>query len=615
MYKTTTFFKTAAMTVLLFMGMITAQAAVTYRLTTHPVFGETREITASANLSAGADLLDNMPQALWRAYTTYKFYSDAELTEEITEVPAANATVYVDYEFLPAYVPSPEDGDPIWHYLRGYNASAETSTGNQYLLYKMHSKNEVWGFKSVSGSIPKAGDNYPMAHATHCQWALYGDGFNCQIKLNDDAAATWLIWGGTSGKQEMKLGARPAIGWQLYTNTAKNARISGGTVCLGVPNTTNYLYNLEDPNGQCTTRSLDTSKQKFDSKNRLVNVKQGTTSNKDGLWWYAMFATPVEEKMTPPTNLYRTIYKIIMGYQNFEQRGEDIYVKKGTSPEVPALPEKYKLENTEEVKYVYCNFKDPELLEPWMSGETMPVDETTIVYVLEDRATTTNWKTLCVPFDVEDLAAGSFDGNPVMEVWEYTSVTTESASKVYYSFNLHFTQTETIREGYPYLYRFVNVPESMLEKWEAELVDWKDAVTDEDKAKITEVSFVDEAFPEAKVTMVGTYDNFVLTPMQNDTDPYYFYFGYNAKEDAYKFYPVKTKNVTMKPFQCYFFASGTEGNSVSIAMDGATDGISEVTAAAKNSAVGVYNLSGQRMNSNNLPAGVYIVNGKKMVVK
>ena len=158
MYKTTTFFKTAAMTVLLFMGMITAQAAVTYRLTTHPVFGASRELTGTASVSAGADLLDNMPQALWRAYTTYTFYADAALTEEITEVPAADATVYVDYVFDPAYIPSVEGQDPVWLLLRGYNESLENSYGATYLLYKEHSKNAIRGYR-YTGSRPKAGNN------------------------------------------------------------------------------------------------------------------------------------------------------------------------------------------------------------------------------------------------------------------------------------------------------------------------------------------------------------------------------------------------------------------------------------------------------------------------
>lgn len=46
-----------------------------------------------------------------------------------------------------------------------------------------------------------------------------------------------------------------------------------------------------------------------------------------------------------------------------------------------------------------------------------------------------------------------------------------------------------------------------------------------------------------------------------------------------------------------------------------TDGISEVQIDAANTSDAVYNLQGVRMNGKNLPAGIYIKNGKKFIVK
>ena len=52
-------------------------------------------------------------------------------------------------------------------------------------------------------------------------------------------------------------------------------------------------------------------------------------------------------------------------------------------------------------------------------------------------------------------------------------------------------------------------------------------------------------------------------------------------------------------------------------LDGSTTGISGVTAEATNAPAAVYSLTGVRMGTttDNLPAGIYIVNGKKVLVK
>lgn len=607
MYKTTTFFKTAAMTVLLFMGMITAQAAnITYHLTTHEVFGKTQTLEAQASLSAGASLLDNMPQTLWRAYTTYTFYADAALTEEISEAPAADATVYVDYVFDPAYIPSVEGQDPVWLLLRGYNESAENSSGNSYLLYKVHSKNEIRGYH-YTGSRPKAGNNYPMAKAGHDEWAIYGDGYNCQIKLHDDAQNYWLIWGATSGTSLMKLGSRPEIGWQLYTNKAKNSRISGGTVAMGVPGTTNYIYELRNVSDDIQTASINTSQFYFNSHNELEGRQVGTSNYKTKLWWYALFAAPT---MANVPNLYHVTYKILKADGTW---ADDIMKQKSSSNLKPTFPTNDYEQNPD---YVYSFFyADEEFTEKLADDYTMPADENTVLYIKEVKPVTTTWKTLCLPFDVQDLTTVcSIDGTQALEVWEYDHVT-NAGEAPYYQFQLTFVEANEIKAGYPYLYRFVKGDEAKVEKWLADLQDMQPELTADDRAKITEVAKADPASPNVNVTMVGTFDNYELAPRNADNEPYYFYFGYNQSQDKYKFYPVKTKTVNMKPFQCYFFAAGVEGSVVEFSMDGAVDGITEVAAQTKSNLKGVYNLNGQQVNSKNLPAGVYVVNGKKMVVK
>ena len=79
-----------ALALLLMLQVSTAFAVnVTYSLTTHV---DHRTITGTASVNSGASLENGMPRALWRANTTYKYYSDPELTQEITVAPAEKAT-------------------------------------------------------------------------------------------------------------------------------------------------------------------------------------------------------------------------------------------------------------------------------------------------------------------------------------------------------------------------------------------------------------------------------------------------------------------------------------------------------------------------------------------
>ena len=109
--------KSVVMTILLFMNILMVHAVnITYSLTTHV---DRRTIVGTANVNAGATLENSMPRDLWRANTTYKYYSDAELTQEITVAPATDATVYVDYVFEPPFLVS-SDGVEYYYYLNAY---------------------------------------------------------------------------------------------------------------------------------------------------------------------------------------------------------------------------------------------------------------------------------------------------------------------------------------------------------------------------------------------------------------------------------------------------------------------------------------------------------------
>ncbi len=602
--------------ILLTAGISMKAATITYSLTTHEVFGYSYDITGTASLSAGDNLLDNMPQAFWRAYTTYKFFSDAAMTQEITEAPSGNATVYVDYVFDPYFIPSIEGEDPVWLYLRGYNYTGKAT----FLLYKKKNTDDVYGWKYESGVMPKPGTNNQMDEANHHKWAIYGDGFNLQIKLNDADEDLWLVWRDATPsffnpnpKPNVRVSERPQKGWQLYANAATNSKFpNGGMASLVVPDTDpKYVFELTDVDGVCHTTKLDDSEFKYTDQNVLYGVQQGNMNYNNEVWWLTVFATP-----TMATNpiIYHVTYKILMGYDNLKQRGNDIYEQKTSTAKEPNLADEYKLADTDEYKYTYYYFKDPELTEMWMPGETMPTNENTIVYVLEDRAISTTWKTLSLP-------AGFNPALINMEVLEYTSLTTTLATTGGYNFQLHFTPIDEVVEDKPYLYRFVDAGETIVAKFNEYLgSDFFNSFISEGETPI-EVPQIDPAYPDVQVIMKGAFENVELTPQVEEEDPLYFYFGYNSVQEVYKFYPVTKNNVTMTPWKCYFFAVGVpEGSSVSFGMDDAVDGITAVsTEMGKNTSKGVYNINGQLVNTNGstvgLPAGIYMVNGKKLVVK
>ena len=588
-------------------------ATITYSLKTHEVFGYSYTITESVSLSAGSDLLDNMPQKFWRAYTTYKFYSDEALTQEIAAAPADNATVYVDYDFNPLFIPSIEGEDPTWLFLRGYNESPETGYGNTYLLYKKHSKNEVDGYEYTSnGGLPKAGNNYPMEKSTHCYWAIYGDGFNCQIKLRDDANDNyWLIWAATSGSI-LQLKPRSSynnVGWQLYVNKAKNSKFpSGGMMSMGVPGVANYVYELRNVNEATITSTLNTNQFYFNEKNELEGKKVGNYNYKTKLWWYALFATPT---MSTTPVLYHVTYKVLKAYDYNAKRIE--YSAQKTST---AFTYKEKYDTTKELpSCTYTFYKDAEMTVEYAEGETLPTTENTIIYVKESCPIEDHWTTFVSPINIAnpDIYFGSKDDGrtPAVAVQEYTGVELEEVVTGVVNAHLIFKTATEIVAGKPYLINFDGAGSVMKEKYEAA----RDAATG---PTCFAVDQTDASVSGVTVSMLGTYTDLPLAAHQSSDDPLNFYLGYLPASQTYKFYIVKKDNFSMPAYHCYFYMTGA--SSVNLSYIGVTNGIGEVIGGTATPMVsGVYNLNGQLVRNGDttegLPAGIYVVNGKKLVVK
>ena len=582
MQKHFSVFMKLMVTVLLFGVASFAKAAtVTYSLTTKV---DGRTITATANLNAGDNLNDKMPQTLWRAYTTYKYYSDADLTQEITEAPADGGTVYVDYEFDPPFILSEEGKDPVYH-----------------CTYK----ETILTWKSVNGATPKAGSNYPIAKKGHDQRAFYGDGYDFQVRLNDSSIANnYLIWRSTTRNETpMGLGAKPEVGWQLYVNTAENSKISG-TMAMGPYNSTNYLASLENVNSCVWTDKLDTSDQYFDEHNQLVYKQagtSGTTMNKNNLWWYAFFATPVTDPANS-TDIWHVTYKILGADGTWY---DDIVLQKRASNLTPTWPvQDFNPKEGCEYDYFYADATFSEKFEgdmPATGNTTLYIKETEINYISQP------WKTLVLPFAIDDLAeyfGADYEGVPSVNVSELQDVQgtlTEVGDQSFYNCKLFFNPVTKIEAYKPYLFKVNRVNKR--------IIDEMYAAEGTDPCEVTEVA--DPVNAGISACMQGTLEGYDM----DASDGLSFYFGYDEANDAYNFYRVSAR---IPKNRCWFYISDSRaaGAKLQVVFDSEVNSIN--TQIADKSAKGnIYNVNGQLMGTqkSNLPKGLYIVNGKKMVIK
>ena len=599
MQKHFSVFMKLMVTVLLFGVASFAKAAtVTYSLTTKV---DGRTITATANLNAGDNLNDKMPQTLWRAFTTYKYYSDAALTQEITEAPASGGTVYVDYEFDPPFILSEEGQDPVWHFLRTYNPGGT----NNYIVYYKQTEGRLQAWKSTATTPrPKVGTNNQMSKAGHDEWAFYGDGYAFQIKLNDSSMANpWVRWTSTSASEaNVSIGAKPNVGWQLYVNTASNAKLSGGTMAMGPYNTTNYLAELVDLNYAVGTDGLDTSKQFFDSHNQLVH-KTGTSSSgtyKNRLWWYAFFASPVSDSPTT-TDIWHVTYKILKadGINWYD----DIVIQKTSSNLTPEWPvEGFTPVEGYDYEYFYTDATFSEKFEG-----AMPNDCNTTLYIKEVKYISQPWKTLVLPFAIDDLAeyfGADYEGVPSVNVSELQDVQgtlTEAGDQSFYNCKLLFNPVTKIEAYKPYLFKVNRVDEKIINEMYA--------AEGKDPCEVTEVA--DPVNAGISACMQGTLEGYDM----DASDGLSFYFGYDETNDAYNFYRVSAR---IPKNRCWFYISDNRaaGAKLQVVFDSEVNSIN--TQIADKSAKGnIYNVNGQLMGTqkSNLPKGLYIVNGKKMVIK
>lgn len=581
-------------------------ASITYSLTTHV---DGRTITGTANLSDGASLLDNMPQALWRAYTTYTFYSDEALTQPIESVQESVSTVYVDYYFDPPFILSDET-NVRWHHFSMYN----TGGSRRYWLYYKgyaHQADLLADFNMKNNSSVTSmttGTNRPENQ----NWAFYGDGYNLKIKFNDVKNDTkgrnWLVCPQTNSNTAniQKPTSEPTIGWQVYGN-----EIGSGYCTLGSPYNSAYVLDLSNVSYYPRIIKLGTGDAKdfyLDSHNTL---RTSYSSSRSDLWWHAIFATPVGGG---PTERWHTTYKIQLVDGTWYP---DIVVAKRTGDANTmkiSFPSYTKFPRQGETNiYGYDYFYKDVLFTTKYEDLTLTNTQNDIVYIREFRYKTTpfikdRWITLVVPYDVPrfDYEFGESDAVKVLELYDY-----ELDGNKY---DLKFQTVSEMKAHTPYLFKIEKIEEGRELVLSKEINGSVPADSDVEPMR----TLVTGA--GADVTMIGTYDGITLTyDVEENKNKVYAFLAYN-KNDELNFYRIteKRNSFDITPHRCYFTFTDPSGAgklqilNLSLTEDGAT-AISQVERDEEQSMSGTYDLMGRKVDEKNMRRGIYVINGRKVV--
>lgn len=131
-----------------------------------------------------------------------------------------------------------------------------------------------------------------------------------------------------------------------------------------------------------------------------------------------------------------------------------------------------------------------------------------------------------------------------------------------------------------------------------------------------------------KGTLAKTYDNGKIIDGRDDLNGDFFMYKGNliqvpsgAKENG------ELYQYGLKAFRCWFELSGTSASSVSLMIDGVEDSATSIddihgssnSTSYKRGIEGVFNMHGQMVRRDNslegLPKGMYVVNGKKVIIK
>ena len=188
-----------------------------------------------------------------------------------------------------------------------------------------------------------------------------------------------------------------------------------------------------------------------------------------------------------------------------------------------------------------------------------------------------NWNTICLPFDTTPTTLGA------TQVQAFTACDGTT---------LTFTKTESMMANTPYLIYFEKAPATPL------------YISTEIKATVP------TSVTHGNVTFVGNYE--AGKNMEG---------LYGVAEKAGEQYIMRGgKGSTLGSTGAYFTVSESEVNTLRIRLEGTGTGISDVEAGKGGQTFDIYSLNGIKVRSqatttDGLPKGIYLINGKKHIVK
>ena len=188
-----------------------------------------------------------------------------------------------------------------------------------------------------------------------------------------------------------------------------------------------------------------------------------------------------------------------------------------------------------------------------------------------------NRNTICLPFDTTPTTLGA------TQVQAFTACDGTT---------LTFTKTESMMANTPYLIYFEKAPATPL------------YISTEIKATVP------TSVTHGNVTFVGNYE--AGKNMEG---------LYGVAEKAGEQYIMRGgKGSTLGSTGAYFTVSGSEVNTLRIRLEGTGTGISDVEAGKGGQTFDIYSLNGIKVRSqatttDGLPKGIYLINGKKHIVK
>ena len=218
-----------------------------------------------------------------------------------------------------------------------------------------------------------------------------------------------------------------------------------------------------------------------------------------------------------------------------------------------------------------------------------------------------NWNTLCLPFDMTEnqVKAAFGDGVKLAEFIGCESELNDDDDAT--AIHLHFSSITTITANRPCVISVAN------------------AVTHDDGFTVEGVTInpsEDLSIDYDDNFMTGTYDPSTILAEKKSTTSSKYKYQYIFLSGN-NFYYATDQTRPMKAFRAYFDLDGFDASTITAGVkirfsidDEATsiNGVSEITKVAN----GVYSVTGAKVSEDSLeglPAGVYIVNGKKVYKK